>query len=370
MTAQNGEGVYGDGVGVVTPLAHKLSQNGLLVKDATGTPRSGVFYAGTATLVTGKASMAYDVAPFEAAICRARTKGTSFPTNDGVVTVPTAAAPGANSRIDIIYLQQAEASEGDPDTEAVIDVAQGTASSSPTAPAIPDGAIELARAVVGAGITGTQDAVITQTAAFTAAAGGVIPFRSSTERDAFSAAEGQLGWLLDSDRLEVFNGSGWRSPGDSVIASGTITAQSSFNIDGLTGYSEYEIVLDLPTSSAANTLAAQLRSGGSSDSSSNYDMQRDTGADSATAAAGTYGASSWAALTVSDRSDKFIRLKINGLNEARRTMAQVEVNAFNATNNGIRNAVALRHRSASAFNGIGFTTSGGTVTGTYTVYAR
>src|SRR5690606_18429654 len=112
----------------------KLSQNGPLVKDATGTPRSGVFYAGTATLVTGKASMGYDVAPFEAAICRARTKGTSFPTNDGVVTVPTASAPGANSRIDIIYVQQAEASEGDPDTEAVIGVVQGTAASSPTAP--------------------------------------------------------------------------------------------------------------------------------------------------------------------------------------------------------------------------------------------
>src|SRR5690606_28435483 len=60
-----------------------------------------------------------------------------------------------------------------------------------------------------AGITGTQDAVITQTAPFTAAAGGVIPFRSSTERDAFSAAEGQLGWLMDSDILQVYTGAQW-----------------------------------------------------------------------------------------------------------------------------------------------------------------
>lgn len=226
MTARNGEGVYGDGVGVVTPLAHKLSQNGLLVKDATGTPRSGIFYAGTATLVTGKASMAYDVAPFEAAICRARTKGTSFPTNDGVVTVPTAAAPGANSRIDIIYVQQAEVSEGDPDTEAVIDVVQGTASSSPTAPAIPDGAIELARAVVGAGITGTQDAVITQTAAFTAPLGSAIPFRSKSAMDAWTTAvPGQTAIDLTTPEVEYrWNGVEWRPTGGArLVATRTST---------------------------------------------------------------------------------------------------------------------------------------------------
>lgn len=213
MTAQNGEGVYGNGAGVVTPLAHKLSQNGPLVKDSTGKPRSGVFYAGTATLVTGKASMAYDVAAFEAAICRARTKGTSFPTNDGVVTVPTTTAPGANSRIDIVYVQQAEASEGDPDTEAVIGVVQGTASSSPTAPALPDGALELARAVVGAGITGTQDAVITQTAKFTVPLGSPIPFRNSTERDAAGTFPPYTRCVLLDTGAEFVYSSGWKAVG-------------------------------------------------------------------------------------------------------------------------------------------------------------
>jgi len=209
MTAQNGEGVYGDGVGVVTPLAHKLSQNGPLVKDSTGKPRSGVFYAGTATLVTGKANMSYDVAAFEAAICRGRSKGTSFPTNDAVVNVATTAAPGSNSRIDVIYVQQKEVSEGDTTTEAVIGVLQGTASSSPAAPTLPDGAIELARATVPSGITATTSATITQTAAFTAAIGGVLPFRSRTERNAFSPAESQLAWLLDDNRLEIWDGATW-----------------------------------------------------------------------------------------------------------------------------------------------------------------
>lgn len=211
MTAQNGEGVYGDGAGVVTPLAHKLSQNGPVVKDSTGKPRSGVFYAGNASLVSGKANMSYDVAAFEAAICRGRTKGTSFPTNDGVVNVTTTAAPGSNSRIDIIYLQQQEVSEGDAATQAVVGVVQGTAASSPSAPSLPDGAIELARAVVPAGITATTSATITQTAKFTAAAGGVIPFRSTTDRDAATYTETQLGWLLDTDILQIFDGSAWQT---------------------------------------------------------------------------------------------------------------------------------------------------------------
>src|SRR5690606_35733041 len=210
MTAQNGEGVYGDGVGVVTPLAHKLSQNGPLVKDSTGKPRSGVFYAGNASLVTGKANMSYDVAPFEAAICRGRTKGTSFPTNDAVVNVTTTAAPGSNKRIDIIYAQQQEVSEGDAATQFVIGVVQGTAASSPTAPTLPDGAIELARAEVSAGITATTSAIITQTAPFTTVIGGVVPFRTTTEMNTWTTPLAkQLARDLSSNNLYVWTGTGW-----------------------------------------------------------------------------------------------------------------------------------------------------------------
>lgn len=211
MAAQDGEGVYGSPSqgGVVYTTEHKLSQNGPMVKDSTGKPRSGVFYAGNASLVTGKTNMSYDVAAFEAAICRGRTKGTSFPTNDAVVNVATTAAPGSNSRIDIIYLQQQEYIEGDASTQAVIGVVQGVAAASPTAPALPSGAIELARAVVPAGITATTSATITQTAKFTAAAGGVIPFRNTTERDADTCTEGQAGWLLDTHTLIVWDGTTW-----------------------------------------------------------------------------------------------------------------------------------------------------------------
>lgn len=210
MTAQNGEGVYGDGAGVVTPIAHKLSQNGPLVKDSTGKPRSGVFYAGTATLVTGKANMSYDVAVFEAAICRGRTKGTSYPTNDAVVNVTTTAAPGSNKRIDIIYAQQQEVSEGDAATQFVIGVVQGDAAPAPTPPPLPDGAIELARAEVAAGITATTSATITQTAPFTAPLGSPVPFRTTTEMNVWTPVKNQLALDLSTDVIYRYNGTGWR----------------------------------------------------------------------------------------------------------------------------------------------------------------
>lgn len=369
MTARSGEGTYGDGVGVVTPLAHKLSQNGPLVRDSTGRVRSGVFYAGTTSLVSGKANMSYDVAAFEAAVSRGRAKGTSFPTNDGVVNVATTTAPASNSRYDVIYVQQREVSEGDPDSSAVIGVVQGAAAAVPVVPSIPSGAIELGRALVGAGITATTAATITQTAPFTTVSGTPIPARSKAAVDAITGYPvGTLAQDLSTGATYRFDGSSWQKTG--LIASGTLSAVSSFNIDGLTGYTEYEIVLDLPVSSVANAISAVLRSGGVANTSANYDSQRDTGADSATAAASVFGANSWASLAVTERTDKLIRLQINGLNEARRTMVEATSLAFNATNQGIRNGSSLRHRVASAFDGVGFTVSAGTVSGTYEVYAR
>ena len=102
-------------------------------------------------------------------------------------------------------------SEGDAATQAVVGVVQGTAASSPTAPTLPDGAIELARAVVPAGITATTSATITQTAPFTAPLGAVLPFRNSAERNAFAAMQSQMAWLIDESTLNVYDGTAWLS---------------------------------------------------------------------------------------------------------------------------------------------------------------
>lgn len=387
MTAQNGEGVYGDGAGVVTPLAHKLSQNGPLVKDSTGKPRSGVFYAGNASLVTGKANMSYDVAPFEAAICRTRTKGTSYPTNDSVVNVTTTAAPGSNSRIDIIYFQQKEVSEGDASTAAVVGVVQGTAASSPSAPTLPDGAIELARAVVGAGITATTSAVITQTAPFTAASGGTVVVRNATERDggtpyvAASWLTGQRVLQLDTGVEYWHDGAALRpavgivpvvpssAAGGTVSDKGTVTftAATAVNLNGVftSGFDNYRIEVDITGRSATVDIAMKLRSSGTDNSANAYAGVKShavgTGQVVSTPTTSTGG---WA-IDAGGQPRSVVVIELHSPALAVATLGWSDF-VSGTTYSGRYN---LNHSAASAFDGFSLTPTSGTITGTVRVKA-
>lgn len=211
MAVKHGLGTYGNAVGTVTPEDHKLAQAGLIVKDTTGKIRAGLFYTGTETIVSGKANMSYDVAAFTAALTRGASSGAVLLANDGVVNVVTTAAPGSNSRYDVVYVWQREYSLDGTDSNPVIGVVQGTAAASPSVPSLSafPGAIELARILVPAGVTATNSGTtITQTAPFTAASGAPVHFRSTTERDAeTSLAVGQLGEV--SEILYVWDGSAW-----------------------------------------------------------------------------------------------------------------------------------------------------------------
>src|SRR6185312_9004850 len=103
MTAYKGLGTYGNAAGVVTPLDHKLSNAAMVVKQSGNLIRPGLFWGGNATIITGKANMSYDVAAYSCVTTRGATSGAVFGGNDGVLNVPTTAAPGSNSRYDVIY---------------------------------------------------------------------------------------------------------------------------------------------------------------------------------------------------------------------------------------------------------------------------
>lgn len=216
MTAIKGLGTMGNGVGVVTPLDHKLAQAGLLCK--TTTPlgvRPGLFYNGTSTIVTGTAGMAYSVAAYQLATQRSATAGVVLGGNDGTVSVATTAAPGANSRYDVVYHWHREFSADGVDSNPVIGVVQGSASATPSVPSLAafPGAIALATILVPAGVTATNaGTTITQTAPFTAVDGGIVPFRTKTEMDAWtSALIGQLARDLASQIVYRWNGAAWRA---------------------------------------------------------------------------------------------------------------------------------------------------------------
>lgn len=166
MTALPGLFVARDAGGNgTTPTAARQALAGLLAKNPDGTVRTGVLADGLGPVVTGTSGMSYSVRRHVAVAKAAEINGPVLVPNDGPVAVSTTPAPGSNSRIDVIYVQQRFV-QGDGGSEStnqpVIGVAQGATSATPSAPSIPSGAVELARATVTAGTQATSGLTITQ----------------------------------------------------------------------------------------------------------------------------------------------------------------------------------------------------------------
>lgn len=131
---------------------------------------SSMFYEGVRT-VSGLtvsqrgagANMSVDVSAGEAFVDGddQPNQGTYFVENDAVVNVAIGAAPGANSRIDLIVLQVRDPNAGGPaGDDAVIEVVTGTVAASPLAPDVPDSAIALAEVTVASGTAAITTAMI------------------------------------------------------------------------------------------------------------------------------------------------------------------------------------------------------------------
>jgi len=202
--------------------------SGLVVCNVDGSPRGGVLSPVNVNLVTATATMNVSVARFQGAAVR--DGGVILLANDGAANVLLDAAPGANSRIDVIFAKQNDASATvtvpDGDNTPVLGFVKGTASATPTKPALPIGALELATVLIPSGATATNSGgvVITQTAAFTAAAGATVPFRTKTALDLWTTAQKdqQAVVLADSSRFR-YTGSAWEQTGSTVqLKMGTV----------------------------------------------------------------------------------------------------------------------------------------------------
>lgn len=221
MTALTGWPVARDGSNNgTTPKGMRQSLGGLLAGNGSSAldVRKGVLFDGAGALVSGKANMSYDVRAFRAVLMRSTANGPVLVANDATVNVVTTAAPGSNSRIDIIYAHQhLVAGDGGSDSDVVLEigVAQGTAAASPSAPSIPSGALELARVTVTSGTTATSSLTISQTHPWTVPNGAPIPVRNNTERSALTAFDGLIVNHLGDDELQRYDGSSWVSVGGS-----------------------------------------------------------------------------------------------------------------------------------------------------------
>jgi hypothetical protein len=78
--------------------------------------------------------------------------------------------------------------------------------------------------------------------------------------------EGMLTWLEDLNRYESYNGSAWVSPDDfALVGKTTFTAVSTFSVDNVFSslYSNYRVLFDISSLSAAPQINFRLRAGGS-----------------------------------------------------------------------------------------------------------
>ena len=188
-----------------------------MVRNAAGVMRAGVFPDHLNPLVTGRSDMKVNIADFRAVQNRGGAVLLANVGTDSSVTLP--AAPGANKRIDLIYVTMRSAALGDAASTPVFGFVQGTASATPVAPPLPANlstAIPLATVEIPAGATTTLSAgvVITQVYPYTALAGGIVVVRNTVELAAWTPADGARAYCL-ADTTEYVRRSGvWIVPGD------------------------------------------------------------------------------------------------------------------------------------------------------------
>ena len=198
---------------VTTPLDARLMDMATLVQNTDGSPRTGVLGAANLDIVTALATMNVAVAAAEFAASKGKADGVALYTNDGVVNVPIAAAPGANSRIDVIWTRHQDNTTGDGASTPIFGVTAGAAAASPTKPAIPTGALELATLRVYAGTTAANGGsnTLTNTYQMTAARGAVVPFRTKVELDGWTnPVDGQEAYVVGESSTYKRQGGGWR----------------------------------------------------------------------------------------------------------------------------------------------------------------
>lgn len=174
----------------------RRDMSGLFVCDKTTMlPIAGILDRSQANVVTGNSdSMSVTVHPFNAVLNR---YGALLIQNDGDVKVSIAAAPSANSRIDVVYVKQHEtrAPMSDDSDFPVFGVARGVAAATPVAPRVPAGALALAQVLLPAGVSNTaaSGVVITQTYIGAAMKGDMLRVQTSAQRDALTTVpEGTL----------------------------------------------------------------------------------------------------------------------------------------------------------------------------------
>jgi hypothetical protein len=103
--------------------------------------------------VSAGSGMTVNVAAGQVAVPTANATGTLICTSDAVEPVALAAAPGTNSRIDLVVCQaRGNDLDGGANNDFIFAPVTGTVAASPVAPAVPANSVALAQIAVGTGV--------------------------------------------------------------------------------------------------------------------------------------------------------------------------------------------------------------------------
>lgn len=192
----------------------RLALGGLWVPASALNSRTGVT---SVPVLTGTGNFTATVGPFTCVIDgTSNSLQGSYPVANDVATTVTIGAANTQARIDLISLQiQDNAYDSSGQQRGIFVVTAGTPSGSPVAPSTPANAIPLWTVPVGANATSITWASATAVFPYTAASGGMIPVRNS------------------SDQPAVVNGAGLRYRLDVTAAAGA-TSPVEASPDGTT----------------------------------------------------------------------------------------------------------------------------------------
>lgn len=239
--------------GATTPLDARMMESARFVRTPSGAVRSGVLWTSAASgnVVGSLSSMAVVVVQADFLVSRTTTDGAVVLSNNGNTNVTLDAAPSSNSRIDVIWVKQNDSTQGDATSTAAFGKTTGTAAASPTKPAIPTGAVELATVLIPAGVTATNASgvSITNTFQYAASVGGPVRYRSESEMraDVANVNTGTLAYVTNGG--EFYNrGTYWSRVDAATFA--VILAQTDQSITSGT---------------TANTLGGSNANGSTSD---------------------------------------------------------------------------------------------------------
>ena len=193
----------------------------------------GLTYANVCFKVSQRgagANMSVDIAPGFGTVPgqSSTTQGMYTVASDAVVNAAIATSSPSNPRIDLVYMQVADAGYSGVTNAATFGVVTGTPAPSPAVPTLPANSIALARVLVGTSVSSIVNANITDVRLGLGAAGGLAQARSSFMPT--YAPNGQQLFQTDTGAMKVFSlANVWEdllTPGASVAYTPSWTAAS------------------------------------------------------------------------------------------------------------------------------------------------